>query len=212
MFHMYNIRMTENQPSTSKEKVVVVINGHPSEESLSGKHAEIAKKVAESKGYNVKYHRAINFPFVGHVMKEGYPEVFNEVADDITAAEVIVILTPMWNYNMTGSLKNFFDGAIQARKHFRYKNVPILNVGMPVGFLKTRKVITIYTTGGPKWFYNLPFGPALLKKQIKGLFSIAGVKKKKQFKVYEACDTGKCTPEHFEVWFKNLEKGLEKDF
>lgn len=193
-------------------KKALIILGHPSEESLSGQHIQIAREELEKQKYEVKLYKAYDFPLVGHIMKDGFPSSFEEISNDLMETDIVLITTPMWHYSISGGLKNLFDGLIQTKKHYRFQRVPILNTGIPIGYLKNiKKVLTIYTAGGPWFFYNLPFiNPNLIKKQISGLFSLCAVPRWRH-RYMGLFNATKINEKKAERWFKKVREFIKRE-
>jgi len=159
-----------------QKKLVLIISGHPSKESLSQEIIKVIDTSINAHFYDVKIYHAFDFPLVGDFVKNGLPKEFDPVAEDISRADSIFVVGPMWNFNITGALKNFLDGAIQSRKHFHFTKLPLVNIGFPVGHLKTRLIYTIFTADGPWIYYHLPFMKNnLVYAQVERLFRVCGI-------------------------------------
>ncbi|HEY5714694.1 MAG TPA: NAD(P)H-dependent oxidoreductase [Candidatus Gracilibacteria bacterium] len=190
--------------------LLLIIHGHPSGDSMCEAHTDLAQKVGREKGYDVEILRSFDYPLVGHIMHNGYHEAYTRPADLISQADKIVITYPMWNFSLPGGLLNFLDGALQARKHFRYKLIKVLRMGVPIGQLRTKKLITIYTADGPKWYYRLPLlGMDISRKQIKEIFKMCGISSWKM-KCFLLGQCTHCVPERRTKWLKTLEQKLRK--
>ncbi|TNE48049.1 MAG: FMN-dependent NADH-azoreductase [Deltaproteobacteria bacterium] len=80
----------------------------------------------------------------------------NELIDELTQADVIVLGTPVYNFGGPASLKAYIDLVARARKTFRYSEAG------PVGLLKDRPVYVVVASGGTKLFSDIDFlGPHL---------------------------------------------------
>jgi len=108
-----------------QKKLVLIISGHPSKESLSQEIIKVIDTSINAHFYDVKIYNAFDFPLVGDFVKNGLPKEFDPVAEDISRADAVFVVGPMWNFNITGALKNFLDGAIQSRKHFHFTKLPL---------------------------------------------------------------------------------------
>lgn len=169
--------MKENKNSTNMEKkLVLLISGHPSHHSLSQSIIDLIKENINPNFFEIKEYNAFDFPLTSNIPKENSKPEFNEIAADISRADSVFVVSPMWNFNVTGALKNLLDGAIQSRKHFHFTKIPILNIGFPIGHLKTRLVFTIFTADGPSIYYHLPFMKNnLIYPQVERLFRVCGI-------------------------------------
>lgn len=66
----------------------------------------------------------------------------DRLIDDLFAAEVIVLATPIYNFSVPASLKAWIDLVCRARKTFRYTERG------PVGLLENKRAYVIITSGG----------------------------------------------------------------
>lgn len=184
------------------KKLLLLIVAHPSKNSLTYKNASILKQNAVNRGYKVKVYEAYKYPLVStHPYKTGnYGSEFNDIANDLLKAKKIVIVAPMWNFSLPGGLKNFIDGSIQAKKHFKMRGYFM----PPKGYLKAKEVVCVYTAGAP-WFYFL-FGFLIFnfKRQVKFMFGLAGVRKYRFYRLANV--NGHTNKKTLNKWFKKLKK------
>ncbi len=194
-------------PLTPDPKSFLLLTAHPKRAgSLCYAAADALRANAEAKGYTVTHFEAFDFPLVGDIATDGFPPEFDPVAQAISQADTIALCCPMWNYSVPGAFKNLLDGSIQAKKHFRFKSLtlPLLGkLGVPVGFLRTRRVITVWTADGPRYFYRLLWWQQLLTKQIFGLFTFAGVSWR-AFLTYALGNVRQSTLPERETWLSRL--------
>ena len=158
----------------------IIINGHTDKDSLAHANAKALEKAAKAQGLTTKFVDVIDFPRVGaNPAKGGCPEIYNDLAKEIAAAEYIAIAVPMWNLGVPGVCKNFIDGVMQARVAFAYHRPTaihkFLNIPNMEGLLQAKKVIIVWTAGGPTWIYRLTGNP--LTKHLKSMFKFYGAKK-----------------------------------
>ncbi|NCP67002.1 NAD(P)H-dependent oxidoreductase [bacterium] len=152
-------------------QTLVVIVGHPEAGSLNHAAAEALVVAGVSKGLEVQVLRAYDFPFLPNdPSKHGFPEEYEKAVQCIEQATYLAAVTPMWNLSITNGLKNFIDGVMQPRRLFQYNKK-----GNPEGLLKTKKMLIVWTSGGPIWVYKIVFGNPVYK-QIKAVFKFCGVK------------------------------------
>ena len=64
--------------------------------------------------------------------------------DELVAADVVVIGTPIYNFSIPASLKAWVDMVARARKTFRYTE------NGPVGLLSDKKAYIVVASGGVK--------------------------------------------------------------
>ncbi len=66
----------------------------------------------------------------------------NELIDELQANDVIVITAPMYNFNISTQLKNYFDLVARAGVTFRYTDKG------PEGLIKGKRVVVLTSRGG----------------------------------------------------------------
>ncbi|KHS47509.1 FMN-dependent NADH-azoreductase [Hafnia paralvei] len=69
-------------------------------------------------------------------------ELSNTLIEELKASDVIVIAAPMYNFNISTQLKNYFDLVARAGVTFRYTEAG------PEGLLKGKKVYVLTSRGG----------------------------------------------------------------
>lgn len=69
-------------------------------------------------------------------------DLSNTLIEELKAADVIVIAAPMYNFNISTQLKNYFDLVARAGVTFRYTEAG------PEGLLKGKKVYVLTSRGG----------------------------------------------------------------
>ncbi|MDN6109328.1 MAG: FMN-dependent NADH-azoreductase [Enterobacterales bacterium] len=69
-------------------------------------------------------------------------ELSNTLIEELQASDVIVITAPMYNFNISTQLKNYFDLVARAGVTFRYTEAG------PEGLLKGKKVYVLTSRGG----------------------------------------------------------------
>jgi len=172
-------------------KSLVLITAHPEKDSLSFANADAIERGAKKQGFHVTRFDAFSFPWIEHnPIKKGFPLEFTPAVDALAVADAVVICCPMWNYGAPAALKNFLDGVIQSGKMFRFVPNPFLQgivkvfpflkkivpTARPVGFMKARKVLCVWTADGPGWWYRLFPSNNSIFPQIKNAFSFCGAK------------------------------------
>lgn len=88
--------------------------------------------------------------------------------------DILVISSPMINFNYSSLIKNFIDGICVANKSFSYK---YSTKGGSIGLINNLKVIIISSQGAPKGWYL--FGN--VEKSLTGTFKFLGAKKVKSY-------------------------------
>lgn len=65
----------------------------------------------------------------------------DELVDELEAADVLVVSTPMWNFSLPSSLKAWVDHVIRAGRTFSF------GASGPVGLLRGKKVFVVVSSG-----------------------------------------------------------------
>ncbi|WP_406616764.1 FMN-dependent NADH-azoreductase [Mycoplasmopsis adleri] len=94
--------------------------------------------------------------------------------DILKQTDILVLSTPMNNFNYSALVKNFLDGICVANKTFSYK---YSKQGGSVGLLNNLSVIILATQGAPLGWY--PFGDHVTN--LKGTFNFLGAKQIESF-------------------------------
>ena len=184
---------------------ILIVKAHPS--SLGHVHA-IAQAYAEAK--RAKNHEVKIVDLYTDECKEGFL-TFENIREmkmwpeqiiyekDVAWAHEIVVVHPIWWGMPPAIMMNWVD--LTFWSHFAYKYMPD---GKMKGLL-TGKVAKVFaTSGGPSWWYHLPFLPL---KQFWGLTLFRSVDiDVVDFKVCGNLDTlqGEAKDKHFESFLKKV--------
>lgn len=95
--------------------------------------------------------------------------VSDKLVDELIAADVLVIATPMWNLNIPAALKAWIDQIARLDRTFKFtKNAP-------VGLLNPAKQVVIFTSRGGSYGY----GSAMFDYQepyLRAVFRLLGLR------------------------------------
>jgi FMN-dependent NADH-azoreductase len=75
-------------------------------------------------------------------VQKAYLSISDELTDELRAADIIVIGSPMYNYSISAPLKAWLDQIVRMGKTFD------ISAGAPVGLLIDKKAMVITTRGG----------------------------------------------------------------
>ncbi len=99
------------------------------------------------------------------------PDDIQKEQDFIRKADVIILIYPVWWFNMPAMLKGYIDRVFS--RGFAYDSKgPII-----IGLLRGKKVMVFNTTGGPRFAYYLLGYKSAIKTSIDaGIFKFCGMK------------------------------------
>lgn len=95
--------------------------------------------------------------------------ISDHLVDELIAADVLVIATPMWNLSIPASLKAWIDQVVRANRTFKFTDAA------PVGLLSQEKQVVVFTARGGSYGY----GSAMFDFQepyLKALFRLLGLR------------------------------------
>jgi len=159
-------------------KKILIINGHPKEESFSTYICETYKKGADSNQADVKILNVRDLKFEAFQTQfRGYeapPDILN-ARQQILESDHIVWVYPIWWYSMPAMLKAFIEQTFMSGFAFKYlESDKILKWDK---YLKGKTATVISTMDAPPWYYKIllrnPGGRAL-----KASMDFCGVKLK----------------------------------
>lgn len=149
-------------------KRILVLDGHPDQESFCAAMAAQYVDGAKEAGYTVEILAVRNLVF-DPVLHYGYRKVMDLEPDLLITQEAIkqcehlVIITPVWWGNIPALFKGFFDRAFISGFSHRFN----VQIKRPEGLLKGRSASVLYTQGSP-WFYSLLVRRDSFWKTLKG--------------------------------------------
>lgn len=133
-------------------KILVIKSAITGENSYSNKYvAEVVGKVKKSG--DIVIVRDLARIDVGTLQNEhlialseptsAVSKKFDAIINELKDSDIIVIGAPMYNFNISGLLKNYLDAVTLANKTFKYNNE-----GVPEGLIKGKKAYIVSTRGG----------------------------------------------------------------
>ena len=157
-------------------KRILVILGHPAKESFCGALADHYVQAAREAGHEVRELRLGTLSF-DPILREGYQQIQPLEADllkaqeDITWAEHLTLVYPIWWGAIPALLKGFFDRTLQRGWAYRYKPN-----GMPEGLLAGRSARVLLTTDSPGWYLRLVQGSPTERQLVRSTLRFCGLK------------------------------------
>ncbi|MEM9015549.1 MAG: NAD(P)H-dependent oxidoreductase [Verrucomicrobiota bacterium] len=163
-------------------KRILILNGHPGDESLSRSLAESYRDAAEKAGHEVKIAHLSEMDFDSDFGGGGYrstkplePEL-EALLSDLKWSEHVVMTTPIWWGGLPAKLKGLFDRILLPGEAFDTRNQKL---GFPTPLLSGRTGRVLVTSDTPGWLMSLGYCNALfvqLRKQILGFVGIKPVR------------------------------------
>jgi putative NADPH-quinone reductase len=173
---------------------IAIIHAHPDTDSLGETNTQAIVKAAKKQGHTAEIFRVFDYPVVHqNPIKHGFPAKFTPAVDFIASADYVVCTGPMWNFGYPGMFKNFLDGITQSKKMFQFVPDPLLGKliktfglrtilpgAKPVGLMKAKKVLCVWTADGPAWYYSVLWWKNTLYGTVKAVFGYCGVSRFEQ--------------------------------
>lgn len=158
-------------------KKILIINGHPSNESLNFVFAEAYKKGAlESNAKvevltisNLKFNPSLEFGYQKRTELE--PDLL-DAWKKIKWADHLVWIHPVWWGGLPAIMKGFIDRLFLPGFAFQYRENSILWDK----FLKGKTAHIITTLDQPSWYYWLIFGRPSVNQLKKSTLEFCGIK------------------------------------
>lgn len=154
----------------------VIIYAHPNPISFNAALAEVVQEEMEKLGSQVKVKDLYGMDFNPCLGEEDFkafrrgdiPADIQEEQDDISWADHLVFIAPIWWINFPAILKGYFDRVFSAG--FAYK---VTSQGF-VGLLNRKKVLVITTSGADRAQAEKYGMLDVLKATIAGIFTTCG--------------------------------------
>lgn len=161
-------------------KRILVILGHPSSHSFCGALTERYVLAAKSAGHEVRELRlgALDFD---PILREGYQQVQPLEADllqaqaDITWAEHLTFVYPIWWGAIPALLKGFLDRVLLPGFAFKYRP----GKAFPEKLLHGRTADLLVTMDTPPWYYRWVYRMPGLHQMRKTTLALCGITPKK---------------------------------
>ena len=158
-------------------KRMLVILGHPSSDSFCGALSETYVQAARNAGHDVRFMRlnALNFDPILH---EGYRTIqpleqdLLQAQADITWAEHLAFIYPIWWGGIPALMKGFFDRVFLPDFAFKYSEGKLF----PDKLLKGRTAHLLVTMDTPPWYYKWVYRMPGLHQVRKTTLELCGIK------------------------------------
>lgn len=185
-------------------KKILIINGHPDNESFSFELSEAYKKGAEKSNAEIKEINIRELTFNPN-LEFGYrkrtelePDLL-DAQDKIKWADHIVWVYPVWWSSVPAIMKGFLDRILLPGFAFKKRKNSLLSDKCLTG--KSARIIC--TMDQPTWFYKLVYRSPSHNAMKKGTLHYIGIKKVR----ITAIGPIRLSTEEFRAkWLKNVEK------
>ncbi|MCL2021329.1 MAG: NAD(P)H-dependent oxidoreductase [Betaproteobacteria bacterium] len=169
---------------------ILIIQGHPAEQSLCKALAKEYEQGAQESGHTVRILTVRNLKF-DPVLHEGYKTVQPLEADlvlaqsEIRSADHIVIVFPTWWGGMPALLKGFIDRVFLPGFAFQYRQ------GSPWWdkLLKGKSAHIIATMDTPPWYFRIFYRDAGINQIRRMILQYCGVDPVKVTRIGRVKDT-----------------------
>ena len=158
-------------------KRVLVILGHPSGESFCGALTGCYVEAARTAGHDVRVLRLDSLNF-DPLLRAGYrvpqplePDLIKAQAD-ITWAEHLAFIYPIWWGGIPALMKGFFDRIFLPGYAFQYRT----GKAFPEQLLKGRTAHLLVTMDTPPWYYRWVYRMPGLHQVRKNTLQFCGIK------------------------------------
>lgn len=130
----------------------VVLFGHPNPQSFNGAVLSTVKDELQQLGaevkvkdlYQMKFNPLLTADDLKGLHSGSTPADIKKEQDDVTWADVIIMISPVWWYSITSMLRGYIDRVFSHGFAYRYTATG------PEGLLKGKKGLLITTSGADK--------------------------------------------------------------
>ena len=158
-------------------KKILIINGHPDNESFCADLANSYKKGAELTKADCKLINLIDLNFdlnlhYGYRKRTELEPDLLKVQQDILDSDHLVFVYPTWWGTYPALLKGFIDRVFLPNFAFKYRDNSLLWDKL----LKGKSARLIVTMDTPKWYYSLIYKSPGHNSMKKGILEFCGIK------------------------------------
>ncbi|PLX36297.1 MAG: NADPH:quinone reductase [Hyphomicrobiales bacterium] len=157
---------------------ILVLTGHPKNDSLCAALAERYATAAEAAGHSVRRLRLGDIemdsapPDFSKSEREWLADWVKDAQDDISWSEHLVLVTPMWWGSVPAALKHFFDRVLMPGFALRYTKG-----GSGWAQLLSGRTARVIITGDTPWFFlRWLYGKPIVKELRAQVFEFCGFK------------------------------------
>lgn len=187
-------------------KRILVLDGHPGEQTLSRSLAEAYRQAAEQAGHEVRLAHLNEMVFDSDFGGGGYRSTkplepdLQQVLSDLKWSEHFVLVAPMWWGGLPAKLKGLFDRVLLPGETFDTRRK---RKGFPFPLLGGRTARVVMTSDTPGWLMAAFYRNALftqLRRQILGFVGI------KPTRITHLSGASGASPDVVGRWLRQVEK------
>jgi putative NADPH-quinone reductase len=185
------------------KKKILIINGHPNQNSFCRALADAYHKGSKSEGHEVQLLHLRDLEFTLDLSK--WRSLNTDLEPDllrtqqlITWANHIVVIHPVWWGSVPALLKGFFDRALTSGFAFKHRE----NSHLWDKLLSGKTGHIIYTGDTPTWVYKLFYNSPSVKQVKKITLEYCGIK---PVKVTAIAPIHNSTAEFRKKWLNKIE-------
>jgi len=159
----------------------LLVYAHPSAQSFNAALVKVIQEEIVKKGDQIKVKDLYSMnwnPVLSQKDFEGYhsgnlPEDIKLEQDDVSWADLVIMVSPVWWYSIPAILKGYIDRVFSLGFAYKYTATG------PLGLLKGKKGLFITTSGANQ--QDAEFGGMMktLDKSLLGVFSFSGFSEKR---------------------------------
>lgn len=161
------------------QKRILVLNGHPGQQSLSRHFADNYANKARAAGNDVRIHHLPDMDFDMDFGQGSYSNfkslepTLEAFLSDLEWANHFVLTTPMWWGGLPAKLKGLFDRALVPGRTF---NTKVKKFGMPTPMLTGKTARVIITSDTPLLLERLMYKRSVMHQTSRQILGFVGIK------------------------------------
>ena len=162
-----------------KSKRILILDGHPGNESLSRSLAESYRDSARNAGHEVRIAHLsemdfdIDFGGGGYRSTKPLEQELEKLLSDLKWSEHLVMTTPIWWGGLPAKLKGLLDRILLPGETFDTRRK---RMGFPAPLLSGRTARVLVTSDTPGWLMSIFYCNALFVQLRKQIFGFVGIK------------------------------------
>ncbi|MEP3045806.1 MAG: NAD(P)H-dependent oxidoreductase [Roseibium sp.] len=161
-------------------KKILVLDGHPANESFCGAIASSYASAADQKGHDVRVLRLADLKFDMDFGQSSFRNTkplepdLEAFWNDLEWCDHFVIAHPLWWGGMPAKLKGLIDRVFLPGKAFQY----VEGKAIPEKLMTGRTSEVLVTADTPNWIFRLIYGSGIKKQFQKQILDFCGLKMK----------------------------------